>query len=440
VLVANVSRRRLLVAIGLALFASAASAGAASAAPHKGAVVPDRYIVVFKPGTDGPAKRAQKLTDEHGGRLDHTYTQALKGFSARLSDQAVKQLRSEPAVKSIEPDRIVQLDDIQTTGVAWGLDRIDQREPWSLTGVHSYNDYNGGSGVHAYVLDSGIKLSHSEFAGRLGTSYDAVTLGEHGNDCNGHGTHVAGLLGGQTYGVAKKVVLHPVRVTDCNGGGWASRLIWGIDWVVRDRTAPPARCPRQRRRRVGCAAVEGGAPKVKPAVANISASVKDGTSDAVDDAVNQLILAGVTVAVSAGNDNADACNESPARVPNAITVGATTDSDSRAWFSNYGKCVDVFAPGHDIKSAGIGDDPTTAVKFDSGTSMASPFAAGVAALYVSQYPSVTPGTVHSQIVKFATNDIVTNPGTDSPNKLLYNNILEMGAPVLNCRLRRNCEG
>jgi subtilisin family serine protease len=412
VLVANVSWRRLLVAIGLALFASVASAGAASAAPpEKGAVVPDQYIVVFKPTTvDAPAKLAQRLTQEHGGRLKHTYRHALEGYSARLPDQAVKQLRSDPAVKSIEPDRIVQAADIQTTPVDWGQDRIDQRP---LLRDNSYNDYNEGRDVHAYVIDSGIKLSHSEFAGRLGTGYDAVTAGGNANDCSGHGTHVAGLLGGETYGVADKVILHPVRVNGrCDGlPSGISRLIEGIDWVKSH--------------------------KANPAVANISLEVKGGTSVAVDTAVANLITTttprpgvtnpGIPVVVAAGNDGIDACTRSPQRVPAAITVGATTRSDARAWFSNYGPCLDLFAPGEDIKSAGIGDPPSD-TKIDNGTSMASPHVAGVAALYRSAWRSATPEYVRRGIVFGATENLVTQPGTGSPNDLLYNNVYGMVHP------------
>jgi subtilisin family serine protease len=393
VLVANVSWRRLLVAIGLALFASAASAGAASAAPPKeGAVVPDQYIVVFKPAkVDAPAKLAQKLTQEHGGRLKHTYRHALEGYSARLSDQAVKQLRSDPAVKSIEPDRIIKVTDTQTDAT-WGLDRIDQR---SRPLDRSYTDGNEGRGVHAYVFDTGIS-PHTEFAGRLGKGYDFAGVGLQTADCNGHGTHVAGTLGGASYGVADQVVLHPVRVADCAGNSNSSTLLDGIDWVLSNR--------------------------VKPAVANISMGVDGGTSSADDTAVANLIKAGVTVAVAAGNDNVDACTRSPARLPAAITVGATNTYDVRWRSSNYGTCLDLFAPGQDITSVSIG----TSVNFArSGTSMASPHAAGVAALYLSAYPWATPGEVRSAIVSGATKNLVTQPGAGSPNTLLYNNVAEM---------------
>jgi subtilisin family serine protease len=412
----------------LSLTVVAATSLAASAAPpKKGTVVPDQYIVVFKPAkVDAPAKLAQRLTDEHGGRLKHTYRHALEGYSARLSDQAVKQLRSDPAVKSIEPDRIGQLTDIQTA-VGWGLDRIDQRSV-SLVGKRSYNDYNEGKDVHAYVIDTGIKPSHSEFAGRLGKGYDAVTAGGNADDCNGHGTHVAGILGGETVGVADKVVLHPVRVAECNASLYLSRFLWGIDWVT--------------------------ANKVKPAVANISLRFVP-PSSAVETAVTNLIKAGVTVAVAAGNDSVDACTLSPARVPAAITVGATSESDARSWFSNYGPCLDLFAPGDSIKSAALGDPPFDNFTWDSGTSLASPFVAGVAALYLSAYPSATPADVYRAIVSGATKDIVTDPSAAtpnnllaaspnkllaaSPNRLLYNNVAEMPTPrPPRCELTRTC--
>jgi subtilisin family serine protease len=385
---------RLVVAVALALCASAAFAGAASAAAHRGAVVPDHYIVVFKPGTRDSADLAKTLTEEQGGRLEHTYGHALKGFSARLSDQAVKQLSTDPAVQSIEPDRIVEATDTQT-GATWGLDRIDQR---SLPLDNSYADGNEGANVNAYIIDTGINLSHNEFAGRLYGGYDAVTAGGNANDCNGHGTHVAGTVGGTTYGVADKVMLHPVRVLDCRGYGTTSGVIAGVDWV-RDN-------------------------KVKPAVANMS--LGGVASSAVDDAVANLIAADVPVAVAAGNDNTNACNASPARTPSAITVGATTSTDTRASFSNYGSCLDLFAPGQDITSAWIGG--STRIATISGTSMASPHAAGVAALYLSANPTATPAQVRDAIVAGATGGLVQQPGGGSPNVLLYNGIAGTAPP------------
>uniref|UniRef100_UPI003467EDD9 Extracellular serine proteinase n=1 Tax=Thermus sp. (strain Rt41A) TaxID=32063 RepID=UPI003467EDD9 len=268
----------------------------------------------------------------------------------------------------------------------WGLDRIDQRT-LPLDGRYTYTAT--GAGVHAYVVDTGILLSHQEFTGRIGKGYDAITPGGSAQDCNGHGTHVAGTIGGTTYGVAKGVTLHPVRVLDCNGSGSNSSVIAGLDWVTQNH--------------------------VKPAVINMS--LGGGASTALDTAVMNAINAGVTVVVAAGNDNRDACFYSPARVTAAITVGATTSTDYRASFSNYGRCLDLFAPGQSITSAWY--TSSTATNTISGTAMATPHVTGAAALYLQWYPTATPSQVASALLYYATPNVVKNAGRYSPNLLLY---------------------
>jgi subtilisin family serine protease len=240
-----------------------------------------------------------------------------------------------------------------------------------------------------YVIDTGIRLTHSEFTGRMSNGYDAVMVGGNANDCNGHGTHVAATVGGTTFGVADKVTLHPVRVLDCNGSGSNSGVVAGVDWVRANR--------------------------ILPAVANMS--LGGGVSSALDTAVTNAINAGVTFALAAGNENVDACNTSPARVAAAITVGATTNTDARASFSNFGTCLDIFAPGQNITSAWLTSD--TATNTISGTSMAAPHVAGAAAIYLASSPTATPAIVRNALVTNATIGKVTSPGTGSPNALLF---------------------
>jgi serine protease len=252
--------------------------------------------------------------------------------------------------------------------------------------------------VHAYIVDTGVLLTHNEFSGRMGNGFDAVTSGGNANDCHGHGTHVAGTVGGTTYGVAKGVTIHPVRVLGCTGSGTNAGVIAGMDWVAQNR--------------------------VLPAVANMS--LGGGASQATDDAVARMTAAGVTVVVAAGNDNAsDACTKSPARAPSAITVGSTTSTDARSSFSNVGTCLDIFAPGSSITSAWF--TSPTATNTISGTSMASPHVAGGAALYLATNPTATPAQVTQALTSSATPGIVTDARTGSPNLLLYT--LGGAAPV-----------
>ena len=359
----------------------------------KGEPIDGQYIVMFKPGTRGAANLARQLADDYDVRLDYVYENAVQGFAGRINAEKLDGLRRNPNIVAIEQDSVVVAEAVQANAT-WGLDRIDQRAR-PLDSSYTYN--TTAAGVHAYVIDTGIRLTHSQFTGRIGNGYDSVTSGGNASDCNGHGTHVAGTIGGTTYGVAKQVTLHPVRVLNCSGSGSNAGVIAGIDWVARNH--------------------------VKPAVANIS--LGGGASSSLDTALRNMIASGVAAAVAAGNDNANACNYSPARVAEAITVGATTSTDARSSFSNYGTCLDLFAPGSSITSAWYTSD--TATNTISGTSMASPHVAGVAALALAAAPQSSAQQVRDTIVNSATTGVVTNPGTGSPNRLLYS-LLGAAAP------------
>jgi subtilisin family serine protease len=352
--------------------------------------IENSYIVVLDDsvvGEKGPFSIAPYVASElaatHNGKLKHVYQNALNGFAVEMTPEQAEELSLDFRVKYVEEDGVVTAD-VTQTNPPWGLDRIDQRN-LPLSASYTYNWT--GSGVRVYVIDTGIRTAHTQFGGRASNVFDA--FGGNGQDCHGHGTHVSGTVGGSTYGVAKSSLLRGVRVLNCSGSGSNSGVIAGVDWVRVNR--------------------------INPAVANMS--LGGGISSALDTAVNNLSNSGVAIAVAAGNSNANACNSSPARAANAITVGSTTTSDARSSFSNFGTCLDIFAPGSGILSAWFTSNTATATL--SGTSMASPHVAGVAALYKQANPSASATTIRNAIVNGATTNVVTNAGSGSPNRLLY---------------------
>jgi subtilisin family serine protease len=352
--------------------------------------IENNYIVVLNEAVIGERGRfsiapyvADELALTHHGKLTRVYQHALNGFAVEMSPEDAQRLSEDFRVEYVEEDGVVTLDATQSNP-PWGLDRIDQRN-LPLNAIYTFN--RTGAGVFAYVIDTGILTSHTQFGGRASNVFDA--FGGNGQDCNGHGTHVSGTIGGSTYGVAKSVNLRGVRVLNCSGSGTNSGVIAGVDFVRTNHS--------------------------NPAVANMS--LGGGASSALDTAVNNLSNSGVAIAVAAGNSSTDACTSSPARAANAITVGATTTTDARASFSNFGTCLDIFAPGQGILSSWIGS--TTATRTISGTSMASPHVAGVAALYKQANPSASSSTVRNAIVNGATTNVVSGAGSGSPNRLLY---------------------
>jgi subtilisin family serine protease len=381
-------KKRILVTLVVLAVATSAMAGGMGDLRKNPRALKDQYIVVFEDNAvkDIPAVAAE-MARMNGGRLGHVYTTAIQGFSVELSEGRARALANDPRVAYVEEDGEVTLEATQSSAI-WGLDRIDQRN-LPLNGTYVYN-YTG-SAVKAYVIDTGILASHTDFGGRVISGYTAISDGRGTSDCNGHGTHVAGSVGGATWGVAKGVTLVPVRVLDCNGSGSNSGVIAGVDWVTSNHPAGAA------------------------AVANMS--LGGGASSALDTAVNNSINDGVTYVVASGNDNRDACNYSPARVTAAITVNSSTSSDARSSFSNWGTCTDIFAPGSSIQSAWYTSN--TATNTISGTSMASPHVAGAAALYLHQNGYQSPSAVKSAILNAATTGKITSAGTGSPNRLLY---------------------
>ena len=398
----RIRRRALLVAAaGVAVAAVTLGSAAAAVAAPVGTVVGESsatkiegsYIVVLKAEAAGPARSAaarakvpgaaRDLAQRYGGTVVDVYDAAVTGFSVKLTPAQARRLAVNPAVAYVEQDQVISLAATQTNAT-WGLDRIDQRNR-PLNGTYTYP--NTASNVHAYVIDTGIRITHNDFGGRA--TWGANFAGGQNTDCHGHGTHVAGTIGGTTYGVAKQVRLVAVKVLNCSGNGTTSGVVSGINWVTNNA--------------------------IKPAVANMS--LGGSASTTIDNAVRNSIASGVTYAIAAGNSNANAANFSPARVTEAITVGATGSNDARASFSNYGSVVDIFAPGVNITSDWRTSNSAT--NTISGTSMAAPHVAGAAALVLSANPSFTPAQVASSLISNATTGVVTNPGSGSPNRLLF---------------------
>lgn len=368
----------------------------AQAAPAEGTVlaagsptaVKDSYLVTLEKGAGLKAASGagKDLVEEYGGTVRRTFGSALNGYSATLSAAEARRLAADPAVASVEQDQRVRLADTTQSNAPWGLDRIDQTS-LPLSGTYTYPDSAGG-GVTAYVIDTGVRVTHQEISDRASYGYDAVDGDTTASDGNGHGTHVATTIAGKTYGVAKKAEVVAVRVLDNNGSGTTAGVIAGIDWVTANHSGP--------------------------SVANLS--LGGGASTTLDNAVRASITSGVTYAVAAGNSAANASSYSPARVTEALTVGATTNTDARASYSNYGAVLDLFAPGSSITAGwNTGDTATNTI---SGTSMATPHVAGAAAVYLAGHSSATPAQVSTALVDGATADKVTGPGSGSPNRLL----------------------
>ncbi len=347
--------------------------------------VPGQYIVVLQNSVADPAAVANDLVTAAGGSLLRVYTSALKGFAARLSAPAAAALQSNPLVASVEADQMMRADVTQAmdaNGDPWGLDRIDQN---ALPLSRTYTYTSTGAGVHAYIIDTGIWTLHPEFGGRANNVWDAY--GATGEDCNGHGTHVSGTIGAATYGVAKGVSLHGVRVLSCAGLGLNSDVIAGVDWVTANH--------------------------VNPAVANMS--LGGGKSPALDQAVTNLWNSGVFLAVAAGNDNVDACTESPSGAPSVYTVAASEKTDAKASYSNWGTCVEIYAPGSAIVSTYLAGTTMSL----SGTSMATPHVVGVAALYKATNGNQPSTTVGNWLTANATSGVITGNPTGTPNLLLF---------------------
>ncbi|MBV6522586.1 MAG: Aqualysin-1 [Gemmatimonadaceae bacterium] len=355
----------------------------------EGQVVPDQYVVVLKNTVSDVTVNARRLAREHGARLGYVYGAALKGFSARMPAAVAARLARDPMVEYIEPDRVVTTQTTQF-GAPWGLDRIDQVN-LPLNGLFNY--LRSGTGVRIYIIDTGMRISHQQFrnlagASRAAYSWDFVDNDPVAQDCNGHGTHVAGTAAGRTYGVAKNAYLRAVRVLNCAGSGTFSQVIAGVNWVT--------------------------ANAIKPAVANMS--LGGGLYAPLNLAVMNSIASGVTYAVAAGNSSGNACSYSPSSVGTALSVMASASNDTRAGFSNFGACADLYAPGVSIVSAWWTSDVATAVL--NGTSMASPHVAGVAAQYLQTTPLGTPAMVTAQILGMASiGKIIGNPA-GTPNRLL----------------------
>lgn len=355
--------------------------------------IPNNYIVVLDQDATGAAgdpgvaaaEADQVVASTSSGRVKHVYAHALNGFSAEMTEDDAIALSHDPRVRFVEEDSVMEIVTTETNAT-WGIDRIDQVSR-PLSGTYTYT--STGSGVNAYIIDTGIRITHTQFGGRASVAFDAVRDGRNGIDCNGHGTHVSGTVGGSTYGVAKAVRLFAVRALNCSGSGTTSGVIAGVDWVTGHH--------------------------ISPAVANMS--LGGGASTALDSAVRNSISSGVTYAIAAGNSNANASGFSPARVSEAITVGSSTINDARSSFSNFGSVVDIFAPGSSITSAW--STSNTAINTISGTSMATPHVTGVAARFLQNNRTASPAAVRNAIVNAASLNRLSGIPTGTANRLLF---------------------
>ncbi|MEU3651847.1 S8 family peptidase [Streptomyces sp. NPDC032161] len=366
--------------------AGPAAEGRIENAGAPGAISGSYIVTLDESAADAGSAKGRALAREYGAKIKRTYHAALNGYSVELSEDRAKKLAADPAVESVVQNRTFRITGTQPSPPSWGLDRIDQKN-LPLNQSYTYPD-KAGEGVTAYIIDTGVRITHNDFGGRASYGYDAIDNDNTAQDGHGHGTHVAATVAGSSYGVAKKAKVVGVRVLDNSGSGTTDQVVAGIDWVT--------------------------ANAVKPAVANMS--LGGGADSVLDAAVRKSIASGVTYAVAAGNESTDASTRSPARVTEAITVGSTTSTDARSSFSNYGSVLDIFAPGSSITSAwNTSDSATNTI---SGTSMATPHVAGAAALYLADHPAESPAQVSAGLVAAASTGVVTSPGTGSPNRLL----------------------
>lgn len=375
------------------LAAQAAESGDIRGLDESGRVA-DRYVVVFDTeavSARGVGDTARDLAREHGGEVEYTYDTALRGFSVTMDESHARALATERAVEYVEAVGMATVSGEQANPPSWGQDRVDQAD-LPLDDSYTYPD-SAGEGVSAYILDTGIRMTHNDFGGRATSGYDFIDDDDDATDCQGHGTHVSGTVGGTEHGLAKNANLVGVRVLDCAGSGPWDVVIAGIDWVA-DNAA-------------------------KPAVANMS--LAGGTQDSVNQAVDGAIGSGVQFAIAAGNNSGDACSYSPASTEAAVTVGATDENDGQASFSNYGDCLDIYAPGNNITSSTNNGDDTSGQM--SGTSMAAPHVAGAMALYLAANPDSSPQQTRDAIVDNGASGKVSNPGPGSPNVLLNTEFL-----------------
>ncbi|MGK3627028.1 S8 family peptidase [Acinetobacter pittii] len=385
----QVSTFLLAIALSHLTYAAPATTNSVLGSSEAKGIIKNQYIVILNKDVGSSNEFAQGIAKQHGGKVLQTYDAVLKGFAIYLPDVAgtafVEAMKKNPKVVSVENDTIMKVDATTQSNPDWGLDRIDQKN-LPLDSAYSY--LQTGSGTTAYIVDTGILSTHQQFSGRVLSGYTAISDGNGTSDCHGHGTHVAGTVGGSTYGVAKNVSLVPIRILGCDGSGASSNVIAGLDWILKNGK--------------------------KPAVVNMSLGGEANAS--LDSAVENLFNNGYVMVVAAGNSNTDACSSSPARVSKAITVAATDSTDTRASYSNYGSCVDIFAPGSQINSSWIGSN--TATKVLNGTSMATPHVVGVVAEMLQSTPTTTPQTISNNLLNQASNNVVKNP-SGSPNRLLY---------------------